>query len=273
MKASAFVLGMLAVTTTARAGERDRWDAIADATLDWSVDGDPVQAARRYHELLQQLGDSPESGDLRYRLARARWDLQLWDEARDALRDGIRTGSCAAPCFDLLGRIELDAAAIRTTPVTWTFDGTDHGIFHPWGHSDVGSIRTQTTTESADPALIWSTTATVREGDELVVAFDRPLPPPSRIAMSVRATQQDAWLRAWVIDADGNSYFVGTPIRVPTGSSIEWTLDLDEATAIEGSPTRLDASRLWRLILRDTTALDGSGTGPNDILIDDFRIF
>lgn len=271
MTASAWLMG-LAAFQMANARERDRWDAIADATLDWSIDGDPVEAARRYHELLQQVGDSPESGDLRYRLARARWDLQLWDEARDALRDGIRTGSCTAPCFDLLGRIELDAAAIRTTPVTWTFDGTDHGIFHPWFHSDIGSIRTQTTTESADPALIWSTTATVREGDELLVAFDQPNPAPRRISMNVMATVQDAWLRAWVIDAHGNSYVVGTSIRIPTGAEVEWTLDLAEATAIEGSPIQLDTSDLWRLILRDTTALDGSATGANEIHIDDVRV-
>jgi hypothetical protein len=205
-----------------------------------------------------------------YRLAMTRWSGGRYDDARETAMAGIRGGACRARCTDLVARIDLDRAAIRVVPTTWTFSG-DHGVFHPWEHEH-GTLRTRTGTAPGEADLEWSTDVSVRESDELVFGFDRPTPAPARIRLTVRSTAFEAWLRLWAQDDTGREYVLGSSVRIPTDQSVELAVRVADARPLDGRPEPLDPGRLWRVWIRDVTHLSGTGSGPNTLVIDDLTV-
>ena len=260
------------LAVAARAGERDAWDALYDAVLAESIDGDPLESEARFNELVQGFPSEHQvHEEAVYRLALARWVHGEIDDARLTALAGIQVGSCRVACQDLVARIDLDRAAIHSAPVTWDFSG-DHGVFHPWIHADRGSIQTRQTDASGDMELVWTTVVSVRASDELVFAFADPMPAPGRIRFSVRSANMEAWLRLWAQDDAGREYVIGSSIQVPIDASTEVSVSLLDARPLDGRPEPLDPTRLSRVWIRDTTHLSGSGFGPNTLFIDDLVI-
>lgn len=256
----------------ALASERAAWDALYDAMLAESLDGDLTLSEARYNALVQGLpAEHPLHGESVYLLAMTRWTAGHVDDARETAMSGIRAGSCRSRCTDLVARIDLDRAAIRTVPTLWDFSG-EHGVFHPWEHADQGAIRTLAGTGPSDGDLEWSTEVSVRESDELVFAFDHPSPAPERIQLTVRSTDFEAWLRLWAVDDTGREYVLGSSVRIPTDESVELGVRLADARPLDGRPEPLDPARLSRVWIRDVTHLSGTGTGPNTLVIDDLLV-
>ena len=265
---------LLLWAATAAATDRGSWGDLHSALLYESADGDLATSQNVYRGLVRSLPtNDPIRAKALYWLARSHWLVGEVSEAREALLEGIRTGACRERCLDLLERIELDAAAIRSTPVQWDFETPQHGLFHPWRYDHKGTMRLGTPDGYSSSALIWSTTIDVRTEDQLVMSFSRPDPAPAELAFTISAFPVEAWIRVFARDEAGRTYtWGGAGMAVPTDDTMSITITLDRMVATDGTGDRLDPSKLVALRLVDTTGFEGDGVGENQIFLDDFSV-
>jgi hypothetical protein len=266
------IVALLALAS--HANDRQSWGDLHLALLAESADGDQLAARSVYARMVRSLpADDPIRAEALYWLACSHWLAGQSNDARSALREGIRTGACRQRCFDLLERIELDAAAVTEVPVTWNFETPEHGLFHPWRYDHKGTLRLGAPPGETDSALIWSTSIDVRTEDQLVMSFDRPSPPPSQLAFRIRASRVEAWIRVFAEDELGRTYtWGGAGMLVPMEDTLALVVDLDRMVATDATGDTLDPSRLARLRLVDTTGFEGEGVGANQIYLDDLVV-
>jgi hypothetical protein len=258
------------------ADDRGYWEALADSRLVEVGDGQLSQALLQYEQLAEDLAaDHPLRPMTLHHIGRIRYTLGQVDEARSALLECVRTTQdpdIRVACLELQGQIQLEVDSIRTVPTHWTFDDTNHGIFHPWRFDDIGSIRIDIDPQSNGPVLAWSTQVDVRKGDELRVGFMAPSPSPKTISLKVYARNMDAWLRAVIYDIHGRSYIANNKATsVPVGSWVEFEVDLTSLRALDNESVAFDPAELTALVLQDVTAYYGE-SGNNKLLIDDFMV-
>jgi hypothetical protein len=268
-------LPLLVALLAAPASAQDHvaWDLLQRAMLAEAASGDYDGSLREYERLVRNLGvDHPVRAEALFRLGSARYILGDSPGAREALMEGIRTGSCGAPCHILLGRIQLEADSIRRLPVHWNFSDSQHGVFHPWEFDDKGAIRVQDGEEAANPALIWQTIVDVRKGDHLVIGFKQPTPAPKVVRFKMQADQHSASVRVRVVDDMGRAYGLPGPIRVGTERPAEIEVVLSEMKPADPQDPPMDTSSIYRLYIDDVSALNGTPPGPNALYLDDFVV-
>ena len=267
------LLGVLAATP-AQAQDTSAWDVLQRALLAEAAAGDYEFAIGEYERLVRNLAvDSPVRAEALFRLGSARHTLGDVAGAREALLEGIRTGTCRVPCRVLLGRIQLDAESIREVPVSWSFDTAEHGVFHPWEFDDKGSIRVQDPSEAANPALIWETTVDVRRGDQLVVGFLHPTPAPRMIRFRMQASPNPASIHVRVVDDMKRAYGPASgAIRIGTDRPTLVEVALDDLVSVDPDDPALDPASIHRLYIHDVSAFNGTSAGPNALYVDDFSV-
>ncbi|MCB9680296.1 MAG: tetratricopeptide repeat protein [Alphaproteobacteria bacterium] len=251
---------------------QDWWVMVQRARFLDSLDGDPRAAVERYQDLVHNelpAGD-PALSEALYWLARARWSIGEADAARDALDQCIRSGIDKARCTELRSRIDLEEESIRTVPTRWTFDNADHGVFHPRSYWDKGTIRLITDVEGS--CLVWDTQVDPVKEDRLVVGFHAPQPPPRTIAFRLRSGEIRAVIEIELVDVYGHRYTTRLPTAtLPVREWVRVQIDLSDTTPLDPDGPPLDPSDLYRLVLRDMTAITGA-TGRNELRLDDFEV-
>lgn len=241
-----------------------------DALLREALSGDLEQATVAYRSLSRKLPiDDPIRADALLWLGRALYDLGEVDQARDALLDGIRSGLCPVRCRELLEIVEVDQASITRTPTSWTFDQTDHGLFHPWQVQDLGGIRIDVS-PAGDAALEWTTIAQTRKPDRLVVGFQRPAPAPEQLRITVTSSALEALLQILVEDDGGRRYGLPEALVVKPGGPRRLTVPLRVLEPVDPADPPLDPAGLWRLTLVDLTG--SRSPGPNTLWLHDFEV-
>jgi hypothetical protein len=190
-----------------------------------------------------------------------------FDEARDALTRGARTGTCFQ-CRDLLEQLEVDTRSIHELPVVMTFDTPEHPVFHPWRVQDLGSLDVSTDAGS-DLELVWTTTLRLAEPDRLMIGLRDPTPAPTFFAVDVLSHQQSALLDLVVEDAHGRQYGLPQPQEVAVGFPTRISADLTRLVPLEPGPP-LDPQRIVLLWIVDRTGRRSSGT--NRFWLDDLEI-
>jgi tetratricopeptide (TPR) repeat protein len=269
-------LALLLATALAQQGdERASWNFLQQAQLLEAGDGDLAEAAKAYQVLVRTLQtDDPFRGEVLYSLGRAHYLMGDIQRAREALKEGIRTNTCEDTCNALLRQLELEASAIREIPVTWTFDDTEHGFFHPWEYAKRrGSIRIDPG-EANNPALRWETVVDPRESDMLVVGFDHPRPTPTVIRLKMQSDRRlAAQVEILIIDDRGNVYHPASGrIPVPALKVMNIELKLSDFVPMEDGSPPFDAARMSRFEIHDTSAAAGAQHGTIALYIDDFEV-
>ncbi len=247
------------------------WNQLQDGLL-LLADGDPEGSARRLRRLRGEIsGSSPLLPTVLYHLGEALLASGDRAGAKDALREGVRTGCARQRCLALLGRLDLEEAAIHEVPTRWTFEEGDHGFMHPWSLVERGSIHVER--EGDQAALAWTTLVEVRKSDQLVVGFDNPEPMPRGIRFEASSRAMDAYIRPQLVDSTGKVYTLPDQLVVlAQGDVVKVQLPLDDFLSVEGQGP-LDASDITLLVLEDVTAFHGTQTGENVVWLDDFEVF
>lgn len=241
------------LTLAAHAGPVDDWLALHDALLSRSIDGDSAAMARGCQRLVHELpGGDPLRAEALYWLGESRIELGDVDGAREALREGVRTGCPRDRCLESLGQLELAEAAVRRVPTRWTFDSADHGVVHSWRYADQGTIRLDEV--SGEGALVWSTDVGVRSEDQLVVAFRKPEPEPERVLLRLQALDREARLRLVFMDVWGQAFTYGSGVVLPPGDTVDLEVRLDELTPLAEGGAPMRPGEVERLLLTDVTA-------------------
>lgn len=258
------VLWALLAAPAARADEFDAWIRLYDGLLAEAVDNDIDSANGAYSDLVRTLG-----GDDPLRSVALYWQGRALDSdgdvrgARDALRECVRTGYARARCLDLLGRIELEQAAVRRVPAAFDFSEPDHPFVHPWIYADKGSIRTQM------GALEWRTIVDPDLDDQLLAGFADEVAAPRGVRVRLTSASAEGTLRVLMFDDSGNRF--GVPegkLDAPRGQLTTFDVPFSELVPLDGV-ARFDASRVDHLVLQDVSAYYGAQTGPNTWLIDE----
>lgn len=272
MRIAALMMGLLLAPLAH--GQQTARTMLRQALLTEALDGNYDQAVQHYQTLVRELPQGhPVRADALYRLGAARYALGDTRGAREALLEGIRSGLCRAPCYELLGEMELEAASIQALPVHWTFDDGDHALFHPWAYDDKGSIRVQSPDEAENPALIWSTEVDVRKGDQLVIGLRSMSPPPRTLSVRMQAVPNPAAIRIRVVDNHGHTYtHPGGVFRIPTDRPTTLDITLTELQSDDPQAPPLDPANLHRVYLEDFSAFNGTIPGENQLYLDDLRI-
>jgi len=248
---------LVVVASLALAQGLDDRIALQDALLDEAARGDLSGALATYRQLARDLpAQAPLRGDALYWQGRAHHQLGQTDAARDALREGIRSGLCPSRCRDLLEQVELEAAQVTRLPVAWDFvDGTEHGLFHPWRFQDRGTLRPD------GGQLLWTTeSGAPGPPDRLVMAFDS-VGRVSTIELSVRAVRQDARLQVVVTDRGLVQYGLRDALRLPAGQPVVVRLRPEDFVPVDSPQAgRLDPTGFAELWLVDITPQAGTVT-------------
>jgi hypothetical protein len=237
-----------------------------------AVDGDVASAIASLRRLVNSEipGGDPSMAVAYLTLARLHADAGQLDEAREVLEGCLGTGQARAACVELRGQLDLEAAAVRSVPVTWTFDTPDHGVFHPRAYWDKGDLKLRS--DATTTWLAWSTRVDGVREDELVVPLASPSPGPRTLRVRARATTMRAEVEVELVDEEGRR-FVPRPasIEIPADGWTDVEVTLRDATPLDGGTARFDPTRLHRLVLRDATGLTGS-VGRNEIHFDSLEL-
>ena len=258
----------------ANAQDIDAWGALQDAQLAESIDGNLSSAMATYEQLMKRLHiDDPVRGDALYAYARAAWMLGDDARARQVLLQGIRTGTCDVPCRDLLERIDFEAYAVASLPVRWTFQGSEHGLFHPWRLDEYGALRVSPAQEDGNRVLIWSSASNPQRQDRLMIGLALPDQQPKTFKLNVSSKLSNAWIQLAAFDQNGLEYRSGgSGLEVPTGRAMSVQFDL-EGLSPRGGGTPTETPHFVRLELLETSSLEGGTDGPNELYLDDVEIF
>lgn len=274
-------LGLALVVSTGAAAQepsalsgdpRAAWEAVHRVRAREALASDLSGVLAEWSQLSasQLSAADPALGEALLSLGEARWLSGDIAGAREALDACVRQAAGRQRCAELRATIDLEVEAVRAVPVHWTFDDADHGLFHPRAFWERGSIRLDRRGE--DGVLIWTTRVDALGYDQLVAGFDRPSPAPARITLTLRSEARDARLEVIGEDDAGHRYpLTRPPLRLPQGETVRVTLPLVARRGLEPDMPPLDPGRMYRLRLRDVTALDGT-PGDNTLLLTDLVI-
>jgi hypothetical protein len=264
-------LALLALGDAAATDAPAHWVDLYDALLVASADGDLEASALALRDLLRsdlEVTDAATDETV-FRLGETLYALGRVDEAREALLDGRRSGTCNAACRELFETIEIEQESVTRLPTRWTFEDSDHGFFHQWAFQDTGALRLGDP-GTGDAVLIWETTVQSRQPDRLVVGFSAMDPGPGVVALTVTSRTMEALLQVVVEDMAGRQF--GSPgIPLAVGAPVRLRFRLDELASVDGNPGVLDPSQISRLYLVDRTGRTRA-TGRNVLWIDDFVV-
>ncbi len=267
---------LLALLSPAHADEIDAWIELYDGILAEAADNDVDEAVRTYQGLTRTLAaDEPVRGVALYWLGRALESDDDTDGARYALRECVRAGNARTRCLDLLGRIELESAAVRRVPTVWDLEDGQHGFIHPWVYADKGSIRLGSGDTTHKDVLVWATRVSPDLDDQLLLGFTTPAPGPNGVRMTMRPMRQDWALRVVAFDVHNNQYVATLNGGIITAQPGRWTpvnIDLSAFQALEGTG-RLRSSELDHIVLQDVSAFQGTPSGPNELWLADIRVY
>ncbi|MEQ1566700.1 MAG: hypothetical protein ABMA64_13750 [Myxococcota bacterium] len=256
---------MLVGVASAWAGDLDTRVSLYEGLLD-GARGDTELAVARYTELSRTLPDDDRSlGDALYWLGHGMYDLGRTEDARQALIDGIRTGTCSK-CRDLLERLELDQSAVTTTPTLWSFEAGNPSIFHPWRVQEETRRIAVAAGPDGDAALAWTTEARLGDPDLLVIGLRDPTPPPESLRFDVRSDLLDAAIGTVVEDVHGRRFTTGAPSVVLHGTSRRMVVPFASLVPLDDGPP-LDPSELVLVSIVDRTR-----SGVNRLWLDDVEI-
>lgn len=237
------------VLNTSWAVDAEQRRTLFDALLLESTHHDREEATRLHLTLSNSLADGPTRQEVHYWWAFGRQEEGKTVDASDILLRSVRAGNCDRNCRILLEELEIERESIRATPSLWTFDRTDHGVFHPWTFQDRGSL---TLTSGDDPSLLWTTRPTSTRSDRLVIGFAAPKPTPSELSFGVTATRRDGWLQVVAEDIDGRRYTAPESFHCAQSSPRRIRVRLAELVALDGkSPTSIQPDALWRVAIVD----------------------
>ncbi|MFT6142808.1 MAG: hypothetical protein ACJAV2_000674 [Myxococcota bacterium] len=267
---------LLALLSPAQADEIDAWIELYDGILVEAADNDVDEAVRTYQGLTRTLAaDEPVRGVALYWLGRALESDGDTDGARYALRECVRAGGARTRCLDLLGRIELESAAVRRVPTVWNLEDGQHGFIHPWLYADKGSIRLGSGDDTHKDVLVWATRVSPDLDDQLLLGFTTPAPGPSGVRMTIRPMRQDWALRVVAFDVHNNQYVATLNGGIITAERGRWRrvdIELSTFQALEGS-RRLRPSELDHIVLQDVSAFQGTPSGPNELWLANIRVY
>ncbi len=204
------------------------------------------------------------------RIGQAHLTLGEIDEARKALDACVRTGFLRGTCLDQRGAIDREAEAVRSVPSVWAFDQSVHGVFHPRGSWDKGTIRLRTV--EGRGVLAWTTQVDAIEEDSLVLAFSRPAPAPRLLILTLRSLELDAEIEIDLIDDEGRT-FAPRPrsFELPRGAWVVVEVPLVDAPPLAASGASLRSGMLSEVVLRDATGMTGV-VGRSEIWIDQIEV-
>ncbi|MCO4743725.1 MAG: hypothetical protein KC912_02980 [Proteobacteria bacterium] len=250
------------------------WQDLHRARLAEAIDHDVDRAERIYRRLIQSLAaEDPIREEALYSLGSALYSTGRNAEAVEVLLEGNRTAQRRSRFQDLLQLIELDQTSVRRIPARWDFGRDAHGLLHPWGYQEKGSLRISAQPDG-NSVLVWSTRVAVSEDDQLLIGFDNPQPAPAGIRFDVAATVFDAWLEVVVHDDLGRAWtWPEGRLRARTNLLLTFDLAFSGFVLADGSRDSLDTSTIDRLVIRDVSAFQGKYAGDHDILLDDVEIY
>ena len=183
------------------------------------------------------------------------------DEARDSLRECIRSGPGRQDCADLLARLELERTAMRV-PGTWSFNG-EHGIAVLWNQAEHGSVQIEEI--DGDPALVWVSHHVPDQPGMLLFAVV-PGARPQRLSMRISTPDERALVLPLFIDDAGQIHRAQQPTVLSAPHTVH-TLVVDLAE-VKG----LDPARLERVVLRDLTPASDTDTAQTVVVLDDVSL-
>lgn len=252
----------------------EAWQDLHRARLAEALDHDVDRAERIYRRLIQNLAASdPIREEAMYSLGNALYSAGRHDEAVDVLLEGNRTATRRARFQDLLQLIELDQTSVRRIPVRWDFGSDAHGLLHPWGYQEKGSLRIAARPDGNN-VLAWSTRVAAGEEDQLLIGFDRPEPAPTGMRFDIAATVYDGWVEVLLYDDLGRAWTWGEGrLRARTGLLITFELPFEGFVRADELAGTLDPTTIDRLVIRDVTAFHGTRGGEHDLLFDDVEIY
>lgn len=200
-------------------------------------------------------------------LATTRFERGDLRDARESLRECIRTGPARQECVDLLGKLEVEATAISKIPTIWSFDG-DHGIVHYWTQAERGSIRVDRSSSNA--VLVWTTRHDEDVPGTLLFGVDQPKPAPRRFTARMMSQDRDARIGVLFVDERGEAFqHPDAVVSLRAGEVLQMSLSLDEARGPSGT---LDPSRMERVLIRDLTAEQDRSGGSTVLVLDDIGL-
>jgi len=244
--------------------------AVYEALLTEQLDPGLENPIAAYKDLVRSLPpENPDRAQLLTRQADLEWARGDLDRARELLDGCIRAGVNVRPCQELRGAIDLEDAAIRTLPTVWSFDTTAHGMFHPWAHRSQGSLKIDSVEQEG--ALIWTTTSTAAERDQLVVAVNTT-DSPTVLSFRARARREGAVLGLRFEDRDGNAYApTNSVVPLPVGAWADVVVDLSTLAPTRPPAPAFDPSQLYVIRFLNASGLE-VGETTHEIAFDELRI-
>jgi len=248
----------LAIAASANPSPPDLEARYWAAKLYESAYGDLDRAIEVYQQLAREA-DSPEQAPMRARallaagralhatgqLAEAR---RAFDACRRITTSGqlqnVDTDACAVG-----GRqVALEQGAIRRIPTRWTFDEPEHGFVLL---AERGSMSIEPRDEQR--ALVWSQDVAGPQIADLVVALDRPEPPPRAARLSLHSEDDNALLEFIVEDERGYAYTLSGKLFRADRELRIWEIDFADLEPLDQDWPALDPARISSLRLRDST--------------------
>jgi hypothetical protein len=210
--------------------------------------------------------DDPTRAEALYWLGRVSYAQGETEQARSALREGVRTGAMRRRSLELLGQMALEEHSIVTTPTSWDFQTATHGFVHPWRYMDKGSIS------NSEGQLRWVTHIDQQLEDRLVVGFDRPTPTPQGARLRIRSLTQPAHLKLILTDTTDHKYALAQTIELQPGAEfVDIDIRFADVEPIDNDST-FEPRQIDKLILEDRSGQHGQ-SGSNEILIDSFTVY
>ena len=251
----------------------DSWQSLHQARLAEAAALDFEGAERSYRQLIQNLAaDDPLREEALYSLARLLYNTGRRDAARDMLLEGIRNARARPRFLDMMQLIELEQNSVTNLPTLWNFADGGHGLLHPWGYQDKGSLRLEAAI--GDGALAWQTRVQPGEDDQLVMGFDLGESAMRGLRLQLGASNFEGWVEVLVFDDRGTRWtWAAGHLRARTDGLVAFELPLEGFRRSDGAEGRLDGTRLHRLALRDVSAFRGVQPGTHDLIIDQFEIY
>lgn len=238
----------------------DAREDLENALLARSI-GDRETALNELVRLGRSLAaEDPLRGLALFWSATLRAELGAPDEAREILRECIRSGPGRQDCADLLARLELERTAMRV-PGTWDFTG-EHGIALYWSQADHGSVQVEEI--EGNPALVWVTQHVPEQPGMLLFAVV-PGGRPQRLTMRLSTPDERTVLLPFFMDDAGRAHRARQPVVLTAGRSRLIAVDLAD---VEG----LDPRHLERVVLRDLTPASDTDQGQTVVVLDDVSL-
>lgn len=233
--------------------ERRYWDA----RLLESAHGDYNRAIQIYRELAVQL-DDPQDAAFRARAmlaaGRALRTTGELDEASKTFEScrrlstagftNVDTSACAAGAR----QVALEQGAIRSLPVNWTFESSEHGFVL---FSERGSMSLEQ--REGRGVLVWTQEISGPQIADLIVAIDQPPTPPRGISVELQAEDDNALMELIVEDDRGFAYALSGKLFRADPQRRTWEISFADLEPFDADWPPLEPERISAVRLRDST--------------------